>query len=740
MNENNNQQQKPNNNRPPQQPNNNRPPQGPNNQRPPQGPNNNKNQAPVQQKPKKKFDFLFLFIIIAAIIAVITLIRGLSVKQPEQLSYEQFEQLVVDNKVEQELNAKPIGGENVFLYQITGHYRALDANGNAVDVPFVLVVTNDLLTKIQLGDEFDRITIHLNPIEENIWLSLLLTFLPYLILFIPMFFIFRNMMKSQGGAGGAMDFAKSTARLSRGKTVTFKDVAGCDEEKEELVEIIDFLKNPRKYNEIGARVPKGVILFGPPGTGKTLLAKAVAGEAGVPFFSISGSDFVEMFVGVGASRVRDMFKTAKENAPCIIFIDEIDAVGRQRGAGMGGGHDEREQTLNQLLVEMDGFNGNTGIIIMAATNRPDVLDPALLRPGRFDRQITIANPDIRGREAILKVHARNKHLAADVNLLGVAQRTPGFSGADIENLLNEAALLAARENRKIINTQDIDEAIDRVMMGPAKKSKKYTEKERRLVAIHESGHAVIGLKLENANVVQKVTIIPRGQAGGYNLMMPKDETYFQTKSELLDSITGFLGGRVAEEVVFHEVTTGAHNDFEQATKIARAMVTEFGMSDLGPVQYEQPQGSVFLGRDYLKDKNFSDQIALEIDRETRKIIEMCYARATKCITENLDLLNTIADYLLKIETLNKSDIDEIHKTGKLKWFDERMNPEVKPIEAPKSSEAKPEEPKTTEAKEAEVNEEPKDTADVIHVEPTLQLEHNDDKPAEEETETPKDGE
>ena len=446
----------------------------------------------------------------------------------------------------------------------------------------------------------------------------------------------------------------------------------CDEEKEELVEIIDFLKNPRKYSEIGARIPKGVLLVGPPGTGKTLLAKAVAGEANVPFFSISGSDFVEMFVGVGASRVRDMFKTAKEHAPCIIFIDEIDAVGRQRGAGMGGGHDEREQTLNQLLVEMDGFTGNLGIIVMAATNRPDVLDPALLRPGRFDRQITISNPDVTGRLAILKVHARNKHIDSSVKLEEIAQRTPGFSGADIENLLNEAALLAARNNRKVIVTADIDEAIDRVMMGPAKKSKKYTEKERRLVAFHESGHAVIGLRLKNASVVQKVTIIPRGQAGGYNLMMPKEETYFSTKSELLEGITGLLGGRVAEELIFQDVTTGAHNDFQKATRVARAMVTEYGMSSLGPVQYEQQSGDVFLGRDYLKEKNFSDQVALEIDKETRLIIEECYAKAKKVISDNLDLLKNIAEYLLKVETLTKSDIDEIESTGHLKRYDDMI--------------------------------------------------------------------
>ncbi|MDE7095066.1 MAG: ATP-dependent zinc metalloprotease FtsH, partial [Anaeroplasmataceae bacterium] len=481
------------------------------------------------------------------------------------------------------------------------------------------------------------LSIRLYKVESNVFLSLIINLIPYVILIGFFIFLFRSQ-----GNGKAFDFGKSTARLTRSKSVTFEDVAGCDEEKEELVEIIDFLKNPRKYSEIGARIPKGVLLVGPPGTGKTLLAKAVAGEANVPFFSISGSDFVEMFVGVGASRVRDMFKTAKDHAPCIIFIDEIDAVGRQRGAGMGGGHDEREQTLNQLLVEMDGFTGNMGIIIMAATNRPDVLDPALLRPGRFDRQITISNPDVTGRIAILKVHARNKHLDSSIKLDEIAQRIPGFSGADIENLLNEAALLAARSNRKVIITTDIDEAIDRVIMGPAKKSKKYTEHERKLVAFHEAGHAVIGLRLKNASVVQKVTIIPRGQAGGYNLMMPKEETYTRSKTEILESIIGFLGGRVAEELIFSDVTTGAHNDFQNATRLARSMVTEYGMSSLGPVQYEQPSGNVFLGRDYLKEKNFSDQIALEIDKEVRRIIEECYAKAKEVISENLPLLNTIA--------------------------------------------------------------------------------------------------
>ena len=640
--------------------------------------NNKNNQQDPKQQPRRGIDFRFIVMVVIAIIGVIFLIRYIGQDKPETITYNEFAERVENTSIAGDLKATPVGGENYLLYQISGKYTE-----NKKTIEFRVVVTDELLNTIIESEDFSTVQIKINPITENIWAALLWTFVPYIIIGIIFIFLFRMLMKSQGGTGGAIDFAKSTAKLSRSKAVTFKDVAACDEEKEELVEIIDFLKNPRKYNEIGARVPKGVILYGPPGTGKTLLAKAVAGEAGVPFFSISGSDFVEMFVGVGASRVRDMFKTAKENAPCIIFIDEIDAVGRQRGAGMGGGHDEREQTLNQLLVEMDGFTGNTGIIIMAATNRPDVLDPALLRPGRFDRQITINNPDVRGREAILKVHARNKHIDPEVKLYEIAQRTPGFSGADIENLLNEAALLAARENRKVINTQDIDEAIDRVMMGPAKKSKKYTEKERKLVAIHESGHAVIGLKLENANVVQKVTIIPRGQAGGYNLMMPKEETYFSTKSELLDSITGYLGGRVAEEIIFNEVTTGAHNDFQQATKLARAMVTEFGMSNLGPIQYEQPNGSVFLGRDYLKDKNFSDQIALEIDKEVRKIIESCYEKARKCITDNIELLQKIADYLLKIETLNKSDIDEIATTGKLSWFDEKMNPVIEEKEETK---------------------------------------------------------
>ena len=619
-----------------------------------------------KKQPKRpKFDWLFIIVIIAAIIGIYFLIQNLTATRYTTITYDKFETYITGDGIKEgaSLTATPIS-DNEGLYYLTGEYTSGTAKGN-----FRVAVTLNQLEKVM---NTYKVSITIVPLQNNVWLSLLISLLPSAILLIVLLLVMRSLMKSQGGAGGAFDFAKSTAKLNRSKTVTFNDVAGCDEEKEELVEIIDFLKNPRKYNEIGARVPKGVILFGPPGTGKTLLAKAVAGEAGVPFFSISGSDFVEMFVGVGASRVRDMFKTAKENAPCIVFIDEIDAVGRQRGAGMGGGHDEREQTLNQLLVEMDGFVGNTGIIIMAATNRPDVLDPALLRPGRFDRQITISNPDVLGREAILKVHARNKHLDPSVKLNEIAQRTPGFSGADIENLLNEAALLAARENRKVISTSDIDEAIDRVMMGPAKKSKKYTEHERKLVAYHEAGHAVIGLRLENASVVQKITIVPRGQAGGYNLMMPKEETYFRTKEQLLETITGFLGGRVAEEITFSNISTGASNDFENATKIARAMVTEYGMSDLGPIQYEQPNGSIFLGRDYLKDKNFSDQVALEIDKEVRSIIEGCYSKAKEVLTTNTELLKTIAEYLLLVETLTKSDIDEINKTGHLKWVDDKF--------------------------------------------------------------------
>lgn len=627
----------------------------------------NKNQPQQPQQPqrnpkKKRPDLLFFLLIILTVVALWTLFSNLMAPKVTNFTLQEFQMELAEGNIVTAV-ARPTGGENYGLMTIEGVFRGDDGK----EYKYFINVTQDNFATLEQVSGIIRV----DRINENYFLMLLINLLPWVLFF--GIFIFIN---KQQGNGKAFDFGKSTARLTKGKSVTFKDVAGCDEEKEELVEIIDFLKNPKKYVEIGARIPKGVLLFGPPGTGKTLLAKAVAGEANVPFFSISGSDFVEMFVGVGASRVRDMFKTAKENAPCIIFIDEIDAVGRQRGAGMGGGHDEREQTLNQLLVEMDGFNANLGIIVMAATNRPDVLDPALLRPGRFDRQITINNPDVTGREAILKVHARNKKFDDTVNFAEIAHRIPGFSGADIENLLNEAALLAARQNRKVINVYDIDEAIDRVMMGPAKKSRKITEKERSLVAYHEAGHAVIGLKLEDASVVQKVTIIPRGQAGGYNLMIPAEEHYLESKKSLTARITGYLGGRVAEEIWFKDVTTGAQNDFQMATRIARAMVTEYGMSDLGPVQYEQPQGSVFLGRDYLKEKNFSDQIALEIDKETRRIIEECYAKAKEILLANKELLENIAKYLLKVETITKQDIDEICETGHLKRADDLDKKEI----------------------------------------------------------------
>lgn len=504
--------------------------------------------------------------------------------------------------------------------------------------------------------------------KNNIFGSILINFLPIIFLIgLWIFFMRRMSGGASGGSGGVFNVGKSKAQLfEKGGAIkiTFKDVAGLAEAKQEVEEIVEFLKQPQKYTDLGGKIPKGALLVGPPGTGKTLLAKAVAGEANVPFFSLAGSDFVEMFVGVGASRVRDLFRQAKEKAPCIIFIDEIDAVGRQRGTGVGGGHDEREQTLNQLLVEMDGFSGNEGIIILAATNRADVLDPALLRPGRFDRQIQVANPDKRARADILRVHARNKKFAPDVNFDNVAQRTPGFSGAELANVLNEAALLAVRQGHQLITLDDVDEAIDRVIGGPAKKSRKYTEHERKIVAYHEAGHAIIGLTLEHANKVQKVTIIPRGNAGGYNLMTPKEETYLQTKSQLIASITGYMGGRVAEEVFFGDVTSGAHNDIEQATRIARLMVTELGMSDLGPIKYASGQNAVFLGRDYSsQDNSHSGQIAFEIDQQVRKIIDGCYAECKDIIEAQRDKLVTIANALLEHETLNNEQIESLYNTG-----------------------------------------------------------------------------
>lgn len=494
---------------------------------------------------------------------------------------------------------------------------------------------------------------------SNVFVDTLINLVPFLLMAGLAVWMINKMNGAQSANGKAFEFSKSRAKLEGKVKVRFDDVAGCDEEKQEMAEIIDYLKYPKKFEKMGARIPKGILLAGHPGTGKTLLAKAVAGEANVPFYSISGSDFVEMFVGVGASRVRDMFKKAKQTAPCIIFIDEIDAVGRQRGAGFGGGHDEREQTLNQMLVEMDGMEENTGVVVIAATNRPDVLDPALLRAGRFDRQITVSLPDRKGREAILKVHARNKHFASDIDLGALAKRTPGFSGADLENVLNESAIMAVRHNEDEITMADIDEAIDRVMMGPAKVSKTYDEKTKKLVAYHESGHAIVGLFMDNAQIVQKVTIIPRGQAGGYNLMTPKEEKMMNTKNDLLASITSFMGGRVAEELFFDDVTTGASNDIERATNIAKDMVTLYGMSDLGPIKYNSGSENVFLGRDYNQPNNVSGQVAFEIDQEVRKIVNGCHDEAKKLIQAHEEELTRIANALMEYETLTAEQIQRV---------------------------------------------------------------------------------
>ena len=509
----------------------------------------------------------------------------------KELTYSQFMTVVKDKKINN-VTITP----NSFVTKVEGSYKK-NSKGDKVNFTTIVPKTDkelDSLTQI-LEDKNVKIKVTDSESDNMIW-NILGSILPYVILFGGMFWVFKNFNGAAGGNNKAFEFGNSRAKLERNSKTRFTDVAGADEEKEELTELVAFLKNPKKFTEMGAKIPRGVLLVGPPGTGKTLLARAVAGEANVPFYSISGSEFVEMFVGVGAGRVRDMFKKAKENAPCIIFIDEIDAVGRQRGTGVGGGHDEREQTLNQLLVEMDGFEGNEGVIILAATNRADVLDPALLRPGRFDRQIRVSNPDKRARSQILKVHARNKHFAPDVDFDNIAQRTPGFSGAELANVLNEAALLAVRSGHQMITLSDVDEAIDRVIGGPAKKSRKYTEHERKLVAYHETGHAIIGLTLEDANQVQKVTIVPRGDAGGYNLMTPREETYFSTKKQLLATITGYMGGRTAEEIFFGDVSSGAHNDIEQATRIARMMVTELGMSELGPIKYDSGDNAVFLGR------------------------------------------------------------------------------------------------------------------------------------------------
>lgn len=587
-------------------------------------------------------------IVMLAVFSLLTLNGSPTVKK---LTYNEYVQLLENNQV----TASTVTVSTVVI-DVKGVYK--DSKG--VDVNYTLRIPNTEVQNNKLTDLIyaSKSTVKIvNPYETNAFLDAALQIVPFLLFGAFAFFLLTKM--NGGGNNKAFEFSKSKARLEGNIKVRFDDVAGCDEEKEEMKELIDYLKNPKKFAKMGARIPKGVLMVGAPGTGKTLLAKAVAGEADVPFYSISGSDFVEMFVGVGASRVRDMFKRAQQTAPCIIFIDEIDAVGRQRGTGVGGGHDEREQTLNQLLVEMDGITDNAGVVIVAATNRPDVLDPALLRPGRFDRQITVSLPDRKGRKAILEVHARNKKISPDVDLDALAKRTPGFSGADLENVLNEAAILAVRENATVIDMYHLDEAIDRVMAGPAKKSRLYSEKEKRLVAYHEVGHTVIGLMLPESDMVQKVTIIPRGTAGGYNLMTPREETMMQTKSHLIARITGLLGGRVAEEIVFNEISTGASNDIEVATKIAREMVMSFGMSNLGPIQYEHGGGSVFLGRDYNAQGSYSGQIAFEIDKEIRNLIDSSYEKARAVIIENRELMDKIAFALLERETLTAEQIQEI---------------------------------------------------------------------------------
>ena len=599
------------------------------------------------------------YIVLLVIIGVVILTYGVNNKNWKELTYsELITELSQGNVTEIETTEHSADG----VYYITGKLSSYNKNDYfKVNAPLSESVQEELSAYYK-NSEF-KWKVKTNP-ENNSILIILINVVPLLLFGAIAFFLFTRL---SGANKGSMDFGKSRAKLvdEQGKT-KFTDVAGLDEEKEEVAELIDFLKSPKKYNKMGARIPKGVLLVGPPGTGKTLLAKAVAGEANVPFYYISGSDFVELFVGVGASRVRDMFKQAKHTAPCLIFIDEIDAVGRQRGTGLGGGHDEREQTLNQLLTEMDGFGANEGIIVIAATNRPDVLDPALLRPGRFDRQVTVSLPDQKGRKAILDVHARGKMFDKSVNIESLSKRTPGFSGADLENLLNEAALLAVRRRKEAIGMDEIDEATDRVLMGPAKVTRKYSDKEKMLVAIHESGHAVVGLKLKDAEDVHKITIIPRGQAGGYTMMLPPEEKMVvTTKDELLARITGLLGGRVAEQLFLGEITTGASDDFSKATKIARSMVTRYGMSDLGPIELEEQSEGVFLGRDYNKNRDFSDAVALEIDKEVQKIINQCYKETTKILKENEKLVKLIANTLVERETITKEQIEELVKNGKL---------------------------------------------------------------------------
>ena len=596
-------------------------------------------------------NFLPYLVVILAIVSLLGLNMGAS---SERISYYELQNVIEKENVEE---VSVSIGTNVTV--VKGVY---EKDKQKVTFTATIPSTSDEIGQVikNLGKDSTKLTI-VDADASNIFLETVASIIPFILFAVFAVWMLNRMNGANGANAKAFEFSKSRAKLEGKIRVRFNDVAGCDEEKQEMAEIIDYLKYPKKFEKMGARIPKGILLSGHPGTGKTLLAKAVAGEANVPFYSISGSDFVEMFVGVGASRVRDMFKKAQQTAPCIIFIDEIDAVGRQRGAGFGGGHDEREQTLNQLLVEMDGMEENTGVVVIAATNRPDVLDPALLRAGRFDRQITVSLPDRKGREAILHVHARNKKFVKDLDLGALAKRTPGFSGADLENVLNESAILAVRENKDEISMKQIDEAIDRVMMGPAKVSRTYDDKTKKLVAYHESGHAIIGLFLENAQVVQKVTIIPRGQAGGYNLMTPKEEKMMHTKNDLLDTITSYMGGRTAEELFFDDITTGASNDIQNATNIAKDMVTLYGMSDLGPIKYNAGNENVFLGRDYNQPNNVSGEVAYEIDQEVRKIINTCHTKARQIIEAHKTELETIAHALMEYETLTAEQIQRVVK-------------------------------------------------------------------------------
>ena len=604
------------------------------------------------KKSKKNISFMPYLILVAVIISTYVFLNTIGTKVNNITYTELTTELEKDNV--KEIAVTPKSGAGVYV--ITGKLKDGAKNETfSVTVPY----TDTVISTLYETAEGKGLNVETNTNPENsAWITILVNFLPILLFGV---IAYMMLMKLGNGNKGTFDFGKSKAKLAdeQGRK-TFKDVAGLKEEKEEVQELIDFLKNPKKFTKMGARIPKGVLLVGPPGTGKTLLAKSVAGEAKVPFFYISGSDFVELFVGVGASRVRDMFKQAKQTAPCLIFIDEIDAVGRERGTGLGGGHDEREQTLNQLLSEMDGFGENEGIIILAATNRPDVLDPALLRPGRFDRQVTVGRPDVSEREEILQVHAKNKILDKDVKLKNIAERTPGYSGADLENLLNEAALLAVRRDKEAITMDEIDEASDRVLMGPAKTSRKVTDYEKRIVAYHEAGHAVSGIVLPNGEEVHKITIIPRGMAGGYTQMLPKEErTLVYTKKELEEQIITLLSGRASEETYMNEISTGASDDLKRATKIARSMVTEYGMSSLGPMQFEHRSESVFLGRDYNKTKDFSDQVALQIDQEVKKIIDECYKQAKSIVSKEKKLIDIIAETLIKKETITKEEIEDL---------------------------------------------------------------------------------